>query len=184
MKIRELELIVRLLTKTSHSLLTTKQLANILVSESIPVRKATIQRAVKSGLFTRVCRGLYAITDSFSSEPYKLEAIAKSLRHGEYSYLSLESVLSEYSVISQIPLNRVTVMTTGRKQVYDTPFGIVELTHTARSVESILDGTAIIDGRPLRQASLKTALEDQRRVNRNIGLIDYEIAEELLNEFN
>ncbi len=33
---------------------------------------------------------------------------------GEYNYVSLESMLSEYGLISQIPIDRLTVMTTGR----------------------------------------------------------------------
>jgi len=47
--------------------------------------------------------------------------------------------LSEYGVISQIPLDRLTVMTTGRKGIYKTIYGTIEFTHTKRSVENILD---------------------------------------------
>lgn len=181
MKLLELDSLIKPIAQKSSGLLTTKQLAILLAGESEPVRKATLQRAVKAGILDRVARGLYASPDVFKNEPHKLEAIAKSLRPGEYSYLSLESVLSEHSVISQMPLSRITVMTTGRKQSYETQHGTVELTHTSRSIESILDGTHLVQGRPLRQATLKTALEDQFRVKRNLHMVDLKLAEELLN---
>ncbi len=41
----------------------------------------------------------------------------------------LESALSEYGVISQIPIDRLTIMTTGRKGHYKTPYGTIEFTH-------------------------------------------------------
>lgn len=43
-----------------------------------------------------------------------LELVAR----GEYNYISLESALSEYGIISQIPIDRLTIMTTGRKGEY------------------------------------------------------------------
>ena len=54
------------------------------------------------------------------------------MRRGEYSYISLETMLSEYGAISQVPIDRLTVMTTGRKGEYETPFGVIEFTHTKR----------------------------------------------------
>ncbi|PHM28446.1 hypothetical protein [Xenorhabdus budapestensis] len=64
--------------------------------------------------------------------------LAKAMRRGEYNYVSLESALSEYGAISQIPIDRLTVMTTGRKGTYKTPFGIIEFTHTKRSAPNII----------------------------------------------
>ncbi|HGS5457581.1 TPA: hypothetical protein ACN32Y_004777 [Vibrio parahaemolyticus] len=86
---------------------------------------------MKNQILERVARGIYLYTlskDRFSANT--LEIIAKTLRRGEYSYVSLESALSEYGVISQIPMDRLTVMTTGRKGEYKTRYGVIEFTHT------------------------------------------------------
>src|SRR5690606_10369240 len=93
-------------------------------------------------------------------------------RYGEYNYISLESMLSEYGAISQIPVDRLTVMTTGRKGVYKTLYGVIEFTHTKRSVEDILQSTRVIADKPLRIATPETAWRDLKRVGRNKTLVN------------
>ena len=113
----------------------------------------TLKRLVTNQILERVARGIYLYTlsrDRFSSNT--LEIIAKTLRRGEYSYVSLESALSEYGVISQIPVDRLTVMTTGRKGEYKTRYGVIEFTHTKKSVPDIIDSIRSM-GRPLRVAT-------------------------------
>nr|WP_241541141.1 DUF6088 family protein [Vibrio vulnificus] len=131
----------------------------------------TLKRLVKKQILERVARGIYLYTlsrDRFSSNT--LEIIAKTLRRGEYSYISLESALSEYGVISQIPVDRLTVMTTGRKGEYKTRYGVIEFTHTKKSVPDIIDSIRSV-GRPLRIATQETAIRDLKRVGRNVHLI-------------
>ena len=62
-------------------------------------------------------------------------------------------------------------MTTGRTGTFDTPFGLVEFTHTKRSTSDILEQTRDV-GRPLRVATPSAASRDLRRVGRNVHLID------------
>ncbi|MNI75486.1 hypothetical protein D3C73_1316410 [compost metagenome] len=62
-------------------------------------------------------------------------------------------------------------MTTGRSGEYKTPWGVIEVTHTARSVSDILAGT-IETKSPIRFATKKTAVRDLLRVGRNTHLID------------
>ena len=66
------------------------------------------------GVLMRAVSGVYVNALSANGFTHTLENIAKAMRRGEYSYVSLESALSEYGVISQIPM-RLTIMTTGRK---------------------------------------------------------------------
>jgi len=106
---------------------------------------------------------------SFDSDV--LERIVKALRPGAYNYVSLESALSEYGLISQILIDRLTVVTTGRKGIYTTPYGVIELTHTKRTVENILDNTQKSDHHLLRFAKRDTALRDLLRVGRNLHLL-------------
>ena len=130
-----------------------------------------LNRLVKAGLLVRACRGIYVNDDAHSMDSYTIEHIAKALRRGEYSYVSLESMLSEYGVISQIPVDRLTVMTTGREGLYKTPYGMIEFTHTKRSVVDILSSIQKIKGRPLRVATKEAAIRDLKRVGRNIDLL-------------
>jgi predicted transcriptional regulator of viral defense system len=136
-------------------------------------------RLVKTGVLVRACRGVYVNPHARSFDSRVVERIAQALRPGEYNYVSLESALSEYGVISQIPIDRVTVMTTGRKGSYKTPYGVIEFTHTQRPVTDILDHIHRVEGRPLRVASKSTAWRDLKRVGRNTALVDRErIADE------
>ncbi len=113
---------------------------------------------------------------------YLVEKIAVCLRRGAYSYVSLESALSEYGVISQIPMSRITVMTTGPGGVIGTPYGVIEFTHTVRPWRDILEKTLVMDGRPLRIARVETALRDLRRVGRNLHLVNETSYREILEE--
>lgn len=106
-----------------------------------------------------------------SCDSHTIEHVARTLRRGEYSYLSLESALSEYGVISQIPVNRLTVMTTGRKGMYETPVGTIEFVHTKRKPTEILAGVVDVN-RPLRLATAQTAWRDLKRVGRNTHLVN------------
>ena len=131
-----------------------------------------LNRLVKANLLQRACRNVYVNTEAKSFDSSTIERIAKSLRRGEYNYVSLESMLSEYGIISQIPIDRLTVMTTGRKGTYTTPYGTIEFTHTKRSQENIINNTIVSGERPLRIATKKTAWRDLKRVGRNINLVN------------
>ena len=138
---------------------------------------AGLARLVAADVLYRPARGVYvyALSHRFNSSD-TLQLIARTLRRGEYNYVSLESALSDYGLISQIPVDRLTVMTTGRKGEYKTKLGTIEFTHTKRSVTEILSSVVKTQG-PLRFASKNAALRDQRRVGRNMHLVE-EISDE------
>ena len=133
-----------------------------------------LNRLVKAGLLKRACRGIYINESAQCFDSYTIEHIAKALRRNAYNYISLESILSEYGEISQIPLDLLTVMTSGREGIYKTPYGVIEFIHTKRSVINILDHIQTITGRPLRVATKKTAVRDLKRVGRNLHLLQSE----------
>ena len=133
---------------------------------------ASLQRLVQKEVLQRAARNVYVFALSVHrGSGHTIEHIAKAMRRGHYNYLSLESALSEYGVISQIPVDRITVMTTGRKGEYKTPYGVIEFTHTKRSLREIL-GCIRDVGRPLKLAGSAAALRDLRRVGRNVHLVD------------
>ncbi len=145
---------------------------SVLFSEdSARARKATLQRLVKSGILEHVSKGIYLYALSQYKFDRPIERIAKVIRRGEYNYVSLESALSEWGVISQVPVGRITVMTTGRSGEYSTPYGVIEFTHTKRNVLDILAHTVRSD-RPLRFATQFAARRDLIRVGRNVHLME------------
>jgi len=139
--------------------------------DSSKTLQEAVNRLVRGGLLERACRGGYVYAQTRSRDSHTIERVAKALRRGEYNYISLESALSEYGVISQIPMDRLTVMTTGLKGEYKTPYGVIEFTHTKRSIEDIIKNIEDIQ-RPLRIATPQTAWRDLKRVGRNTQLVD------------
>lgn len=149
-----------------------RDLAKIFHEDSPRSLNDSLARLVKTGLLERPARGVYVYGLSKNKNTSKtIELIATALRRGEYNYVSLESALSSYGVISQIPVDRLTLMTTGAKGTYKTDYGVIEFTHTKRSVSDILSQVINTD-RPLRVASKVAALRDLKRVGRNTHLID------------
>lgn len=142
----------------------------------------SLQRMVADGLLVRVCKGLYLNPAASSKTSRVVEDIALALRPGSYSYVSLESMLSEYGVISQIPVGRLTVMTTGAKGTYETPYGTIEFTHTRRSPAAVIARSLRAEGRPLRVATKPVAVGDLLRVGRNTNMINEEELEDAEDE--
>ena len=100
-------------------------------SEASAKLAVILSRAVKAGLLRRICRGIYY----YPVHGYRVENIlfhaAARLRAGEFNYLSLETVLSEAGVISQIPMNSITLMSSGRSHVVECrDYGRIEFVHT------------------------------------------------------
>lgn len=150
---------------------TFQDLGHIFHEDSPGTLRAGLDRLVRSDLLQRPVRGVY-VYPMGRCDSHVLEHIACAMRRGQFSYVSLESALSEYGIISQIPMV-LTVMTTGRKGVYRTPYGSIEFTHTKRPLRDILAGMREV-GRPLRLATAACALRDLRRVGRDVYPLDEE----------
>lgn len=121
-------------------------------------------------ILKQACRGVYVNIRSRNPFTNLLEEIARTVRRGHHSYISLESALSEYGRISQIPIKRITVVTTGRSAKLATEFGVIELNMTRRNPAEFID--QLIDtGRPLRMASEELAEEDLLRYGRNCHML-------------
>lgn len=160
--------------KKGKFVFTKNELHKLFSDDTDKTLSESLTRLVKSKILERVCRGIYINSHASSINGYTIEHIAKALRQGEYNYVSLESMLSEYGVISQIPIDRLTVITTGREGVYKTVYGVIEFTHTKRSIANIISSIQKIEKRPLRIATKKTAWRDLKRVGRNMHLVNKE----------
>ena len=150
---------------------TRNDLRKLFPGDSDVTFKAGLERLTTTGFLQRVARGVYMYKLSGDPGQHLLERIAVTLRRGHYNYLSLESALSVYGIISQVPLAGIAVMTTGRSGVFVTTLGRIEFIHTKRSGDHILAHTRDV-GHPLRLATPGAAVRDLRRVGRNVHLID------------
>lgn len=171
---KKIDLIRKLseLDRRGIHVLARRDIEKLFPDEGEKAMEKSLQRMVSDGLLQRVAKGLYLNPAATSKNRWVAEEIAKALRPGHLSYVSLESILSEYGVISQIPINRMTVMTTGKSGIVDTPYGTIEFTHTKRGAAEIIKRTMLPKGRPLRIATQQAAVQDLLRVGRNANMID------------
>ena len=171
---KRMELIQRLaeLDRRGVYVLARRDIEKLFPEESTKAMDQSLKRLVADGLLQRVARGLYVNPAASSKNRWIAEEIARALRPGKLSYVSLESILSEYGVISQIPVNRMTVMTTGASGLVETPYGVIEFTHTKRGAAEIVKHTLLDKGRPLRIATKRAAVRDLLRVGRNANMMD------------
>lgn len=160
--------------KQGKYVFTKHELQKLFLKDKPKTLSEGINRLVKDKLLIRAYRGIYVNPYAASFDGYTIEHIAKALRAGEYNYVSLESILSEYGVISQIPMDRITVMTTGRKGLIKTAYGVIEFTHTKRSMTDILKNIITVKNRPLRIATKQAAWRDLKRVGRNTDMVDFD----------
>ncbi|NRO98476.1 hypothetical protein GWC77_21365 [Paraburkholderia sp. NMBU_R16] len=143
----------------------------LLFPESERAMLKALARHERAGLIVHVARGLYANPRARSMPPDVLSALVPFLRPWDFNYLSLESALSEAGWLSQIP-SRLTLMTTGRSQTFETSYGTVEFVHTAQRPDKLRDDLVFDARRNLAVATLARALRDLKRVGRNLDLVD------------
>ncbi len=93
---------------------TQRDLKMLFPDDSAKSLEMSLRRFVRGGTLDRACRSVYVLPRTRSDVGHTIEHVAIALRRGHYSYVSLESALSEYGAISQVPRNVVTVMKTGR----------------------------------------------------------------------
>jgi predicted transcriptional regulator of viral defense system len=158
--------------------LTKGDLAKAFPDEKEKAFEKSLQRLVTDGILERVAKGVYLNPAARSLKGAVVEEIARTLRRGHYSYVSQESMLSEYGVISQMPISRITLMTTGASGIYETPYGTIEFTHTKRPTAELVDRTMSAPGRVLRIATKKAAIADLVRAGRNTNMMDLEETED------
>ncbi|MDR1431686.1 MAG: hypothetical protein LBI99_06160 [Propionibacteriaceae bacterium] len=149
----------------------TKSDLRTLFDERDPALFKTLERVVAAGVLTRAASGVYVNRRSAHLGGYTVELVAQALRRREFNYVSYESALSEYGAISQIPIGRLTLATTGRSGVFPTPFGTIEFTHTGRDIGQILDGIVERPPHPVPIAKQWLAEQNLRDSNRNVFML-------------
>lgn len=138
----------------------------------------TLASLVSAKALTRAARGVYVFAYSSHIGEGTLHQVACRLRHGELVWESLESALSRWGVISQMPVDRVTFMTTGREGEVRTPYGVIEFTHCKLSWSRILPNLIARDDGLAPLASKRWAYRDLKATGRNLDLVDMDELED------
>jgi len=179
--IKQLSTTLADLANENHAVFTPADLRAVLPKHHPGAFRALLSRAVKNGLLRRICRGLYLYPRAHYSTGLILYHSAARLRAGGFNYISLESVLSDAGVISQIPMNAITLMSSGRTATIRCgEFGTIEFVHTKKR-PTALAGELTYDGRcHLWRASVRQATRDMKATRRSLDLVDWEAADESL----
>lgn len=143
--------------------------------------KTLLSRTAQQGPLERICRGLYAYKSPLFSKGLLLFHAASYLRSNEFNYISLETLLSDAGVISQIPINYITIMSSGSSYKIDCGrYGTIEFVHTTQKPTAIMDELIYDKECRLWRASIQLALRDMKKTRRNCDLIDWDIVNEFI----
>jgi predicted transcriptional regulator of viral defense system len=172
---------IRKLAKPDHCLFTPHDLRALLPDLSDGAFKTLLSRAVKDGYLVHFCRGLYLYEEATPSYGSLLFHAASRLRSDAFNYISLETVLSESGIISQIPMNIIFIMSSGRSNTLSCGrFGRIEFVHTCQKPDDIASNLYYEKRSKLWKASVSLALRDMRATHRSLDLINWSLANELI----
>tara|TARA_R110002072_G_scaffold622_8_gene4842 strand:- start:5007 stop:5531 length:525 start_codon:yes stop_codon:yes gene_type:complete len=127
---------------------------------------------VRKGQLRRIVKGLYESVLTPPAPETALYKTIKKLRSGVLNYISLESQLSHTGDISQVVIDRVTVVTKGRSGHFDTPYGVIEFTHTKKPIELIAPNLYYDPDIKMYRANTEQAITDLKHCQRNLHMLD------------
>jgi len=131
-----------------------------------------LHKAVKANVLAKVCTNVFINPLAPPSSKGVLIKIANILHWNKFIYISLESQLSFLGAISQVTMNYLTVMTTGRSGLIKTKYGTIEFTHTSRKVASITDDVYFDPTISAFRATETKAIKDLKKVGRNFNMLE------------
>lgn len=169
------------LASAEHYLFGLADLRALLPALSEAAFKTLLSRAVSDGHLARVCRGLYLYERVDYPRGLLLFHAAARLRADTFNYLSLETALSDAGVVSQIPINWITLMSAGRSNIIRCgAWGTIEFVHTRKRPDDVAEQLRYDRRCHLWRASVALALQDMRATRRNMELIDWSVVNELV----
>ncbi len=173
--LKRLSCLLDSLADRDHSLFAPSDLAAAVTSQ-MPV---LLSRAVKAGVLKRICRGIYLYPRTDYPAGHLLFHAAARLRADKFNYISLETALSDAGIISQVPMNWITLMSSGRSHVVNCgELGHIEFVHTAQRPE---DPELTYDADShLWRASVAQAMRDMKATRRSMDLVNLESVHELV----
>jgi len=179
--IRKLRFLLESNADQEHFLFGVSDFAPVFPELSSDALKMLITRAAKDALLEPICRNVYLYAKSGFSRGFLLHHAAAKLRANTLNYISLESALSDAGVISQIPLQWITLMSGGRSAKIDCgTWGTIEFVHTAKRPEILANELSYDTRCGLWRASVKLAIADMRAARRPFDLVDRSVVDELV----
>ena len=141
-----------------------------------------LSRAVKAHILERVCKGIYLYPKVPYTASKVLFMVASKLRAECFNYISLESVLSSCSIISQQMLSWLTVMTTGRSNIINCKsFGTIEFTHTEKTADALRKHLYLDPWSGMLTADVRLAMRDMKSCKRStLDLVDWDLYNEMI----
>jgi len=168
-------------TAANHYLFTLSDFKALFPMRSDIALKTLLSRAASAGYLERVCRGIYIYKPAMSHDGLLLFHVAARLRANDFNYISLETVLSDAGVISQIPLNWISIMSSGRSNIITCKnYGTIEFVRTNKKPTDLLAQLSYDPDCGLWRANVALALKDMKATHRNCDLIDWDTANELI----
>jgi hypothetical protein len=166
---------------SAHSLFALSDLRAALPDLSDAAFSVLLNRATAKKVLTRICRGIYVREKALRNDGLLLYHVAARLRANAFNYISLEAALSDAGVISQLPLQWVTIMSSGRSNIISCGrWGTIEFVHTSNTPRKVADRVSYDTRCGLWRADIDLALQDMRRARRPMDLINRELADELV----
>jgi len=166
---------------TKCAVFTLSDLRSILPKLSSDAFKALLSRAAKKNILKRICRGIYTYPSRCQSDGLELYHVASRLRAHEFNYISLETALSDAGIISQVPMQWITIMSSGRTQTIEcADLGHIEFIHTKKKPADLIGKLRYDKQCRLWRANIELALADMKFTRRNLDLIDWSLANELI----
>ena len=167
------------LANAEHYLFMPADLRALLPALSEAAFKTLLSRAVCDGHLARVCRGLYLYERVDYPRGLLLFHAAARVRADTFNYISLETALSDAGVISQIPIQWITLMSAGRSNIIHCgAWGTIEFVHTRKRPKDVAEQLHYDSRCHLWRASVALALQDMRATRRNRDLIDWSVVNE------
>ena len=97
------------------------------------------------------------------------------------THISLETALSDAGVISQAPMNWITLMSSGRRNTIRCgAWGTIEFVHTCRKPAELRDNLTYDVRCRMWRASVSLAMRDMRLTRRSLDLVNQEAAHDLV----
>ncbi|WP_411992640.1 type IV toxin-antitoxin system AbiEi family antitoxin [Agarivorans sp. DSG3-1] len=157
--------------KAGAGIHTAPELAFMLKEQHTPAFTKFLADCVNKGLLRRDAAGIFESVLTPPEQATAIYDIIGKLRGDVLSYISLESQLSYTGEISQVLMDRLTVMTKGRSGTFSTPYGVIEFTHTKKSIHKIAPNLYFDFDIKMFRAETAQAIIDLKDCNRNLHLL-------------
>ena len=144
--------------------------------------RALLSKAAAFKLITRICKGIYLYRPAYTTpDGCLLFHVATLLRADKFNYISLETALSQYSIIPKNNDNWISIMSSGgSNKISCGDFGTIEFIHTKQKPSDIKAHLFYHKERGLWQADVILAIRDMKRIRKNLDLIDWHKVNEIM----